>query len=111
MLPSLTVQPIVENGVKHGIGKREGGGTICTNETHSECHVIVSDDGVGFDYEKAANNGNLCIGINNVRQRLSDQCGGSLEIKSKMGAWTTVTISIPKAEKIVKKSKENTDYV
>jgi LytS/YehU family sensor histidine kinase len=57
MLPSLTVQPIVENAVKHGIGEREGGGTImiCTNEMHSECHVIVSDDGVGFDYEKAAN--------------------------------------------------------
>jgi LytS/YehU family sensor histidine kinase len=96
-LPALTVQPIVENAIKHGIGKREGGGTvkICTSETDNEFLVIVSDDGVGFDYEKTAHNGSLCIGINNARQRLSVQCGGSLEIESKPGAGTTATISIP----------------
>jgi two-component system, LytTR family, sensor kinase len=97
-LPALTVQSIVENAIKHGIGKREGGGTvrICTSETDNEFLVIVSDDGVGFEYEKAAQSGRLCIGINNVRQRLSVQCGGSLEIKSEIGTGTTVTISIPK---------------
>jgi len=98
-LPALTVQSIVENTIKHGIGKREGGGTvkICTSETDSEFLVIVSDDGVGFEYEKAANNGHSCIGINNVRQRLSGQSGGALEIKSGNGTGTTVTISIPKS--------------
>jgi two-component system, LytTR family, sensor kinase len=98
-LPALTAQSIVENAIKHGIGKREGGGTvrICTSETDNEFLVIVSDDGVGFEYEKAAHNGRLCIGINNVRQRLSVQCGGSLDIKSEIGTGTTVTISIPKS--------------
>jgi len=97
-LPALTVQSIVENAVKHGIGKREGGGTvmISAGETDNDFIVIVSDDGVGFDYEKAANDERLCIGINNVRQRLSAQCGGSLEVKSEIGKGTTVTISIPK---------------
>ena len=92
------MQSIVENAIKHGIGKREGGGTviICTHETDNEFLISVSDDGVGFEYDKAVHNGSLCIGINNIRLRLSVQCGGSLEIKSEIGTGTTVTISIPK---------------
>jgi LytS/YehU family sensor histidine kinase len=99
-LPALTVQSIVENAIKHGIGKREGGGTVkvCTNETDNEFLVIVSDDGVGFDCERAAHDGSSCSGINNVRLRLSVQCGGSLDIESKPGAGTTATIRIPKQE-------------
>jgi len=98
-LPALTVQSIVENAIKHGIGKREGGGTIniCTRETDNEFLISVSDDGIGFEYDKAVHNGRLCIGISNVRLRLSVQCGGSLEIKSEMGTGTTVKISIPKS--------------
>ena len=97
-LPALTVQPIVENAIKHGIGKKEGGGTVKISaiETESYYFVVVSDDGVGFDYEKATNDGEQHIGINNVRLRLLAQCGGSLEIKGKPGAGTTVTIIIPK---------------
>jgi len=98
MLPALTAQSIVENAVKHGIGKREGGGriTICARDAGNEFLVTVSDDGAGFEYEKTTQNGSPCIGINNVRQRLSGQCGGSLEIHSVIGKGTTVTISIPK---------------
>ncbi|MCL1958809.1 MAG: histidine kinase [Spirochaetes bacterium] len=97
-LPSLTVQPIVENAVKHGIGKKEGGGTITisTKETEDNYLVIITDDGVGFENVKAANDGQQHIGINNVRLRLSVQCGGSLEIESKPGAGTIATIIIPK---------------
>jgi hypothetical protein len=97
-LPALTAQSIVENAIKHGIGKREGGGTVkvCTNETDNEFLVIVSDDGAGFDCERAAHDGSLCSGINNVRLRLHAQCGGSLKIESKPGMGTTATIIIPK---------------
>jgi signal transduction histidine kinase len=70
---------------------------ICTDEVDNEFLISVSDNGVGFDYDKVAHNGRLCIGINNVRQRLSVQCGGSLEIKSGIGTGTIVTISIPKS--------------
>jgi hypothetical protein len=96
-LPALTMQPIVENAVKHGIGKKEGGGTvtISTKETEDNYLVIITDDGVGFEQEKTCDDGQQHIGINNVRLRLSAQCGGSLEIESKPGAGTTATIIIP----------------
>jgi len=97
-LPALTMQPIVENAVKHGIGKKEGGGTvtISTREDENNYLVIISDDGTGFEQGKIADDGQQHIGINNVRLRLSAQCGGSLEIESKPGAGTTATIIIPK---------------
>jgi len=99
-LPALTMQPIVENAVKHGIGKKEGGGTvnILTKETDNNYLVIVSDDGVGFEQEKIDDDKQQHIGINNVRLRLSAQCGGSLEIESNPGGGTTATIIIPKQE-------------
>jgi len=97
-LPALTLQPIVENAIKHGIDKKEEGGTITisTKETEGYYFVIVSDDGVGFDTLKTVNDGKPHIGINNVRLRLSLQCKGSLEIASKPGTGTTATIIIPK---------------
>ena len=97
-LPALTMQPIVENAVKHGIGKKEGGGTvtISTREDENNYLVIISDDGTGFEQGKIADDGQQHIGINNVRLRLSAQCGGSLEIESKTGAGTTAKIIIPK---------------
>jgi len=97
-LPALTMQPIVENAIKHGIGKKEGGGTviISTKETDSGYLIIITDDGVGFEQEKINDDGQQHIGINNVRLRLSAQCGGSLEIKSKSGTGTTAKIIIPK---------------
>jgi len=107
-LPALTMQPIVENAVKHGIGKKEGGGTvtISTKETEDNYLIIITDDGIGFEQEKIANgiypkgiyphDGQQHIGINNVRLRLSAQCGGSLEIESKPGVGTTAAIIIPK---------------
>jgi hypothetical protein len=97
-LPALTMQPIVENAIKHGIGKKEGGGTVAisTKETDSGYLVIVTDDGAGFEQGKIADDGQQHIGINNVRLRLSAQCGGSLEIESKQGEGTTAKIIVPK---------------
>lgn len=53
-IPSLTVQPLVENAVKHGVGMKEDGGTvtISTKEYDDRYKVVVSDDGVGFDTTK-----------------------------------------------------------
>jgi len=97
-IPALTVQPLVENAVKHGIGKKEGGGliTISSKETDGYFFAIISDDGAGFDFAKTVWDGEPHVGINNVRSRLSLQCGGSLEISSKPGAGTVATIIIPK---------------
>ena len=100
-LPALTVQPLVENAVKHGLSKKRGGGrvTISTFETPRCFEVVVEDDGVGFELMKMPKNGKAHVGIRNVRQRLESMAGASLEITSNPGSGTTAVIKIPKKEK------------
>ncbi|MGN0587372.1 MAG: sensor histidine kinase [Oscillospiraceae bacterium] len=73
MLPALTVQPIVENAVNHGICGSDNGGTvtITARETDSSFEIEVHDDGVGFDVNEYVNGRDGHIGIVNVRSRLS----------------------------------------
>lgn len=99
-LPIMSVQPLVENAVKHGTSKRRGGGsvTVSTREEEGEYVVTVSDTGQGFDVGRYADDGETHIGIENVRQRLRDMCDGTLEIESEIGKGTTVRITIPKKE-------------
>lgn len=82
-LPPLTLEPIVENAVRHGVMQRLQGGTviISTSETESDFVVTVSDDGIGFDAEQLAAGGKH-IGLWNVRERLAAVCGGHMEIES-----------------------------
>ncbi|MCL2804399.1 MAG: histidine kinase [Treponema sp.] len=98
MLPPLSIQPIAENAVKHGIGQKEGGGTITISisEAENEFLVTVSDDGAGYNAENLKDDSQTHIGIENVRQRLKDQCGGTLEISGESGVGTTVVIRVPK---------------
>jgi len=98
LLPPLTIQPIVENAVKHGIGKKEGGGsiTLSVNETDKYFVVSVVDDGSGFNEDIPQHDDRIHIGIVNVRRRIEEQCGGTLEITSEAGRGTTAVISIPK---------------
>ncbi len=98
-LPTLVLQPIVENAVKHGITKRKHGGTLIikTQELPHCIQIIVTDDGVGFDTKTGPNDGISHIGIENVRSRLQMQCGGKLNIESNVGKGTRVIIEIPKS--------------
>ena len=100
-LPVLTVQPIVENAVKHGTSKKRGGGTlkISTDEDNEAYIITVSDTGCGFDPTKPRDDGKRHVGIENVRQRLSNMCSGTLKIESTVGAGTLATIIIPKGGK------------
>ena len=100
-LPVLTVQPIVENAVKHGTSKKRGGGKviISTKEDGENYIIQVSDTGCGFDPAVPKNDGKMHVGIENVRQRLSNMCDGSLKIESEVGVGTLATISIPKGGK------------
>ena len=100
-LPVLTVQPIVENAVKHGTSKKRGGGTvkIATDEDKENYIITVSDTGCGFDPTKPKNDGKHHVGIENVRQRLSNMCSGTLKIESTEGVGTLATIIIPKGGK------------
>ena len=100
-LPVLTVQPIVENAVKHGTSKKRGGGMvkISTAEDNENYIITVSDTGCGFDPTKPKDDGKRHVGIENVRQRLSNMCSGTLKIESTVGVGTLATIIIPKGGK------------
>ena len=101
-LPTLTVQPLVENAVRHGICKRPHGGTVTVRsyETHDDYVVEIADDGVGFDVSAVPSDGSVHVGIDNVKTRLS-YFGDTLEIKSDVGAGTTATIKVPKHRTIL----------
>ena len=99
-IPALTVQPIVENAIKHGLMKLEKGGTIrvVSYETDADYRILVEDDGVGFDTSRLLD-AKKHIGIRNIRDRLNVMVGGTLEIESTQGVGTKVLIRIPKEEK------------
>lgn len=99
MLPALSVQPLVENAVKHGIcQKEEGSGTvtITVRECPDSYEVTVLDDGVGFVPGTEEKGEGTHVGIRNVRQRLDILCHATLEIQSEPEKGTTSTIRIPK---------------
>ena len=93
-LPPLTLQPIVENAVKHGKDPYAGPFhlTIRTQKTASGSEVVVADNGRGFNH---ADNGEPHIALKNIQQRLEIMCGGTLEITSREGGGTVVTVTIP----------------
>ena len=96
-LPALTIQPIVENAVKHGLMKRDKGGTIrvVSYETDTHYCVSVEDDGVGFD-TNVLQEDRAHMGIRNIRERLKAMVDGTIEIESTVGVGTKVKIAIPK---------------
>ena len=99
MLPTLTLQPIVENAVSHGIRESESGtGTVTIRARElDDCYEIsVTDDGCGFDPAILEGADSAHVGLNNVRDRLHRLCQGTLEIQSAPGEGTTVTIRLPK---------------
>lgn len=96
-IPALTIQPIVENAIKHGLMKLQKGGTIrvISYETDTHYCVSVEDDGVGFDTGVLIDE-RKHVGIRNIRGRLKAMVNGTLEIESTQGVGTKVLITIPK---------------
>ena len=99
-IPALTVQPIVENAIKHGLMKLQKGGTInvVSYETETDYCISVVDDGVGFDTSLPPDDSRKHVGLHNIRERLKAMVGGTLEIESAVGEGTRVLIKIPKEE-------------
>lgn len=97
-LPVLTIQPLVENAIRHGVApKREGGTVSIRSFLEADYYVIeVRDDGLGFDPLIKNEDGMSHNGIENVRLRLQSMCGGKLTIKSSIGAGTVSLVHIPK---------------
>ena len=101
----LSIQPIVENAIRHGVyPKGEEGGTVTlkTRQEGDRILIIVEDDGVGFDVEEfreSLRSGKTdSAGLKNISFRLDRMLQASLDIESRNGEGTKVTISIPKGE-------------
>ena len=101
-IPPLSVEPYVENAVKHGVWQRREGGTVRVSsaETDSAWVITVADDGVGFDPADPpapAVRGHG-IGMKYAAERIRTMAGGSVRVESQPDRGTTVTIEIPKGE-------------
>lgn len=99
LIPCLSVQPLAENAVKHGIcRRRKSSGTLrIVSEEREDAYLVrVEDDGVGFDIGDASDPARLHIGMKSVDKRLRLLCGGSLTVRSKVGVGTQCVITIPK---------------
>ena len=100
-IPSLSLQPIVENAVKHGICKKINGGTVTISTWDDNKHyfIKVSDNGVGYDLKAPANpDDRVHVGLANTTERFEKMCHGEVSVKSKINVGTTVVMTIPKKQ-------------
>ena len=97
VLPALSVQPLVENAIKHGLMRLESGGTVLIRSYETDTHfcVEVIDDGVGFDTSLPIDE-KKHVGLRNIRGRLKAMVNGDLTIESQPGKGTRAVIMIPK---------------
>ena len=93
-VPPLSIQPIVENAIKHGILKKIEGGTVTlkTRESSDAYVVEVVDDGVGFRMEDVNLDENKHFGINNIKYRIEKTGGGEMTIWSEPDKGTRVKV-------------------
>lgn len=104
-VPSMLLQPLVENSIKHGLEPRISGGTIILR-THIELGrlmIEVEDDGVGIAPNRSHSSGVLRgagIGLKNIRERLEVLFGDTalFDVTSRPGRGTKVTLAIPISE-------------
>ena len=95
-LPPLTLQPLVENAVKHGMDPETAPLeiTIRTAETENGSRIVIMDTGPGYE---PVSDDRTHIALDNIRERLEMMCGGSLTITSRESGGTVVTIEIPES--------------
>ena len=99
LIPPLTVEPLVENAVKHGVAQRVSGGTVWirSRKTDSGYEIMIEDDGVGFDaenldYEKS-------VGLGYIRARLAMMEGAAMRIESAPGQNTRIWLTFEENRK------------
>ena len=99
LVPSMLLQPLVENSIKHGLSSKVEGGTIRirAHRTESKLHLLVEDDGVGIPESKLATLLDRGIGVSNVNERLKVLFGNEYRmwIDSQPGSGTRIQIEAP----------------
>ena len=97
----MTLQPIVENAVKHGMISSSDPIhiSVVTRHTDHAVEITVEDDGVGFDPAEPVDDSEPHIALNNIRERLKLMCNGKMTITPREGGGTSVTITIPDPER------------
>ena len=95
-IPALTIQPLVENAIRHGVRScKDGLVTVHTVRETGVHRITIQDNGVGFDVKKQNAIEGTQIGLCNVKERIERMCGGTMVLQSTIGSGTRVTLLIP----------------
>ncbi|MDD4291455.1 MAG: histidine kinase [Clostridia bacterium] len=120
-LPSLSLQPLVENSIKHGLLPKPEGGTITlsTRKVKNKVLITIEDDGVGFNTKNLRKIQTdsyaslLSVGLSNVESRLKYLAQAEMKIVSEPGEGTTISILIPLPDKkpglVINSATDTTD--
>jgi two-component system LytT family sensor kinase len=99
IVPSMILQPLVENSIKHGLSRKVGGGRITIKAMLREAHTVIEvhDDGLGMTEERLEHALDDGIGLSNVNERLRTIYGAQYHVKltSEPGRGTCVRVEIP----------------
>jgi len=104
-IPSMLLQPIVENSLKHGLAPKIDGGRILlrTTQRDGRLQIDIQDNGVGISEEKMPHVYVEGIGLSNVRERLRVLYGTdfTLDIQSREGQGTVIRIDVPELVPVI----------
>jgi two-component system LytT family sensor kinase len=99
IVPSMILQPLVENSIKHGLARKVGEGRITINASRRAGHVVIEvvDNGVGMPSDRLEAKSEHGIGLQNVNERLRVVYGANygLRLQSVLGQGTLARIEIP----------------
>ena len=99
LIPTLTLQPLVENSVRHGIRQKEEGGriTIRVKDFPDRVEVRVRDDGPGIAPDSVTDpKESDRVGVRNVTERVRRMCGGERQLEFEPGVDAHAVITLPK---------------
>ena len=99
VVPSMILQPLVENSIKHGLGRKVGEGRITIRSTRQAGHAVIEvhDNGVGIATDRMESTSEHGIGLRNVNERLRVIYGAGYQLRlhSVPGQGTSARIEIP----------------
>lgn len=95
-IPILSIQPLVENAVKHGIAPKQGSGRVSVRAEREKAglRITVEDTGVGFERSRDAEHRSTSLGLDNVRRRLAICYGPTAELEIRSSADRTIVTSL-----------------